>query len=712
MAFLMSPGVLTTETDLTNVVPALATSIGATVGVFQWGPVLDVTTVDYQGTLLKWFGKPNDDTATSFYTAANFLDYTNQLKIVRVVGGNAKNATSDGKGILIKNRTVYDNVFADGNAAVGAFTAKYPSEMANGLEIAMADAKTFPNWEYRSNFTNPPNVNESDNDEMHMIIIDRAGKFSGTKGTILEKYPFLSKAVDSKSSDGPSNYYKTVISRSSEYIYWTDHPTGMYNPSVTFVTGSNRIHLSDSSIETYRIEAAGNVLRLDLHGLQNGDTIVFDQINRTQTISTGVTYYVINATPATFAISLTPNGSAVDADLNGYALVRTLKPHPYSDGQKISFKNVSGVTTVQENTNYYIINVTELDFQISDTLGGTPLVFDVAGLGTLVSVAGAAWGSPKDGTVFKDLTDPISIILDGGVDDNNILDESAVLEGWQMFQDPEKEDINLLIGGAVTSYVSKYIIQNVAETRKDCIAFVSTPAELCINNPYAIDDILDWRADQRFNVDSSYGALDSGWKYQYDQYNETFRWVPLCADTAGLHARTDDTNDPWWAAAGLNRGKIKNVVKLAWNPTKTDRDRLYQAGINPVVSLSGQGVVLFGNKTLLAKPSAFDRINVRRLMIVIERAIARSAKYFLFEFINDQFTRAQFINMITPYLRTIQGRRGIAAFQIVCDETNNTQQIISTNQLVADIKVMPNYVAEFITLNFIAVNNSAMFTES
>ena len=697
MAFMLSPGVNFTETDLTNVVPSVATSIGGFVGVFQWGPVGTVESVDFQGVLTKKFGKPNLDTATSFFSASNFLDYANQLKVVRVVGANARNAVSlftggvtsisvtsggsyttfpvitiaapdegiqatatavcamasapvtaggagyavgdtftvgnatltvatvDGSGaitgitvsvagsftsftaapislvggtgsgatvsptytitgatitnngsgystanisvtgngqlsaavttntggMLIKNRDVYENVYSNGQAHVGSFAAKYPGAMGNSIQVVMADKATFASWPYRDNFNNPPNVGETDNDELHILIIDKNGKFTGTKGAILEKYEYVSKAFDSRSSDGNNNYYKEVLNRSSEYVYWMDHPT-----------------------------------------------------------------------------------------------------------------NVG---------------------------------------------AGAAWGAPKDGTVFKNMTSHLDITLAGGVDDNT-LDESILLQGWQLFADPEQVEVNLLFGGETSAITAKYIIQNIAETRRDCVAFVSPPRNICVANPNVLDDLIAWRGDVAFNVNSSYGALDSGWKYQYDQYNDVYRWVPLSADMAGLHARTDSTNDAWWAAGGLNRGQIKNVVKLSWNPGQMARDRLYQAGINPVTSFPAQGIVLFGNKTLLSKPSAFDRINVRRLFIVLEKAISRAARYFLFEF-NDAFTRAQFVAMVEPYLRMIQGRRGITGFKVVCDETNNTPYIISTNQFVADLFIRPNYSAEFITLNFIASNNSAMFTE-
>lgn len=554
MAFQLSPGVNVTETDLTNVVPTVATSIGGFVGTFQWGPVLDITSIDYQGNLVKKFGKPNADTATSFFSAANFLDYTNQLRLVRVVGANAINATASGTGVLIKNSTDYEFNHQAGNAIAGEFVAKYPGEMGNSIQVVMADKATFETWAYKANFTNPPNVGESENDELHIIIIDKLGKFTGIKGAILEKYGFLSKAFDSRANDGTSNYYKNVLNRSSQYVYWAGHPTNL-------------------------VEEEGVVV----------------------------------------------------------------------------------------------------------------------------------WGSAKDSGKFAELVTPVDIVLTGGVDDNVITD-SILVEGWKLFSNPETVDVNLLFTGEASATVSKSVIQNVAEVRKDCIVFVSPSKESCVNNPNALEDVIAWRKDTTFNVSSSYGAMDSGWKYQYDQYNDTYRWIPLSADMAGLHARTDDTNDPWWAAGGLNRGQIKNIVKLSWNPGQMERDQLYQAGINPVTSFPGQGIVLFGNKTLLAKPSAFDRINVRRLFIVLEKAISRAARYMIFE-MNDSFARASFVAMISPYLRMVKGRRGIAEFVVKCDETNNTDYIVSTNQFVGDIYIKPNYTAEFIQLNFIAANNTAIFTE-
>jgi phage tail sheath protein FI len=209
---------------------------------------------------------------------------------------------------------------------------------------------------------------------------------------------------------------------------------------------------------------------------------------------------------------------------------------------------------------------------------------------------------------------------------------------------------------------------------------------------------------------TSYAVMDSGWKYQYDKYNDVYRWVPLNADTAGLMVQTDLTRDPWYSPAGYNRGNMKNVVKLAYNPGKGDRDQLYKKGVNPVITQPGQGTVLFGDKTLLSKPSAFDRINVRRLFIVLEKAIATAAKFTLFEF-NDEFTRSQFTNLVVPFLRDVQGRRGITDFQVVCDGSNNTGEVIDRNEFIGDIYIKPARSINFIQLNFVAVRSGVEFSE-
>jgi len=286
------------------------------------------------------------------------------------------------------------------------------------------------------------------------------------------------------------------------------------------------------------------------------------------------------------------------------------------------------------------------------------------------------------------------------------------INGYNLFKSAESVDVSLILGGGQsTSTVPIHIINNIAEYRKDCIAIFSPrQADVVNNSGYAgaeVDDIVAFRNSL---PSTSYAVIDSGWKYQYDKYRDVFVYVPCNGDTAGTMVRTDIERDPWYSPAGYNRGQIKNVVKLAFNPNKSERDALYKAGINPITTFPGEGTILFGDKTMLTKPSAFDRINVRRLFIVLEKAIATAAKYTLFEF-NDAFTRAQFKALVEPFLRDVQGRRGITDFRVVCDETNNTPEVIDRNEFIGDIYIKPARSINFIQLNFVAVRTGVDFTE-
>jgi hypothetical protein len=562
MAFQLSPGVLVTERDLTNIIPAVATSTGAYAGPFVWGPVMDPTTISSENQLVARFGKPTDANAASWFTAANFLAYSNNLLIVRADTENARNATAlpSEDGIKINNINDYEQNFINGASEVGLWAAKYPGSLGNSIRVEVADSATFAAWDYAAEFDGAPGTSEfaagagGENDELHIIIIDENGAWTGTRGAILEKFEYASKASDAKKADGTNAYYKDVINTNSKYVWWMDHTTD-------------------------------------------------------------------------------------------------------------------------------------------------------------VSEGGAAWGSTAVNSVFATITADISAVLEGGVDDLAPTD-GQIETAFAMFANSELYDIALIPTGPVKASVAKFVVEQVAEARKDSVAFVSpsTTAGGVIQGTDVVEDTIAFRKGSSFNVNSSYGVLDSGWKYQYDRYNDKYRWVPLNGDIAGLCARTDNTNDPWWSPGGLNRGQIKNVVKLNITPNKTERDELYKAGINPVVSFPGQGTVLFGDKTLLAKPSAFDRINVRRLFIVLEKAIATAAKYQLFEF-NDPFTRAQFRSLVEPFLRDVQGRRGVTDFRVVCDDRNNTGEVIDRNEFVAEIYIKPTRAINFITLNFVAARTGISFDE-
>ena len=559
MAFQLSPGVLVTEKDLTSVVPAVATTAGGFAGAFQWGPVRSVTTVDSENTLVNIFGKPNSTTFQSFFTAANFLSYGNNLLVVRVVNESiAKNAVANAlaTAVIIRNEDHYTASYSAGEGSVGEWAAKYPGTLGNSLKVSMVDANAWSTWAYATNFDAAPSTSAyvsdkgGSHDELHIAVVDEDGLFTGTAGTVLEKFAFASKASDAKKPDGTTAYYKDVVNSQSQYIWWMDHTA-----------------------------------------------------------------------------------------------------------------NVAG--------------------------------------------SGTAWGNAANASLFANLTSNVTISLSGGVS-SDTPNDANIITGMSVFANDEAYDISLLPLGAASATLATYAINSIAESRKDVIVFVSPELSDVVNTATAaVDNIVEFRETL---PSSSYAVLDSGWKYQYDRYNDVYRWVPLNGDTAGLAVRTDFVADPWFSPAGFNRGQVKNVVKLAYSPGKTDRDTLYKKGVNPVVTFPGNGTVLFGDKTLLAKPSAFDRINVRRLFIVLEKAIATAAKFQLFEF-NDPFTRAQFRNLVEPFLRDVQGRRGITDFKVVCDESNNTAQVIDTNNFVADIFIKPARAINFIQLNFIATRSGISFEE-
>lgn len=722
MAFQLSPGVLVVEKDLTGIVPAVATSIGGYVGAFQWGPVNEIKTISNEAELVRTFGKPNDEVAASFFSAANFLSYSNNLKTVRVVGSSALNATADGSGLLIPNEEVWEKEHLEGANGVGSFAARCPGVLGNSIKVSLADWSNFrrslsgtvtastgsttvsgtntlftseviigetlknsagttigtvasitnnttlvlsanaavavnnssvscgplTEWEYKNEFDSAPGTSNYVNnlgglhDEMHMVVVDSDGLWTGAAGTILEKFAFVSKAADARKSDGSNSYYAEVL-RGSRYVFWMDHIVEM---STTF-----------------------------------GDAQV---------------------APLTDII--------------------TINNHPFLTGDLVKYTNGGGtdVDGLTDGETYYVIKINANSIKLALTqanaLAGTAIDLDTGATGTshlLSSVTN--WGSPAQNTTFNAIPQGSNNHqLLGGVS-NDTPSQGDILgstpgTGWDLFANPEKLDVNLLITGPHSLTVGKSVIE-IAELRMDCIAFVSPSlASVQNNSGDEATDIISERQDAMFNVNSSYGVMDSGWKYQYDKYNDKYRWVPLNADIAGLCARTDNIADPWFSPGGLNRGQIKNVVKLAFSPDKTDRDNLYKAGINPVVSFTGEGTVLFGDKTLLAKPSAFDRINVRRLFIVLEKAIATAGKYQLFEF-NDVFTRAQFRNLVEPFLRDVKGRRGIFDFRVVCDETNNTGEVIDRNEFVADIYIKPARSINFMQLNFIATRTGVSFEE-
>jgi len=652
MAFQLSPGVNVSEIDLTTIVPAVGTTEGAFAGVFNWGPFNEIISVGNELELVDRFGRPDSTNFESWFTCANFLSYARNLRVVRAGNTqNSKTATAGSETILIKNRDDYELNYLDLSAAntVGMFAARYPGDLGNSLKVstyASSNSAQFSSWAYYEEFTTAPgtstytaNLNGA-NDEMHIIVLDEDGKFSGVANTVLEKFSYVSKAFDAKNDDGSSNYYVNVINERSKYIYIMNHALGSSAnvQSITFTTSAN--------------------------GYSNGN------ITFSGGIGSGAAGYInVNATNFIVSATITNKGS-------GYNVTDTVTG-------SISSLYVGGANSV-----------------------GTPANTATAVL--QLEPETANWGLTAANTSFSQNTASYTSSLAGGV--SATVTDANIVTAYDKFANPDEVDISLIMAGSHSATVAQHIIDNIALVRKDCVAFISPRRTDVVNN--AGEEVADITAF-RNNIlarSSSYAVLDSGWKYQFDKYNNLYRWVPLNGDIAGLCVRTDFERDPWFSPAGFNRGQIKNVVKLAWNPTKANRDDLYKIGINPVVQFPGEGTVLFGDKTLQSKPSAFDRINVRRLFIVLEKAIARASKYSLFEF-NDEFTRAQFVALVEPFLRDVQGRRGIYDYRVVCDETNNTPEVIDRNEFIGDIYIKPARSINFIQLNFIAVRTGVAFDE-
>lgn len=652
MPFQVSPGVNVSEIDLTTVIPAVSTTEGGIAGHFRWGPVQKRILIDSEDSLVKQFYSPTSNSAADFFVAASFLAYGNRLYVVRVineantsasssvktsstiVGRNAIAATANTKNTVVKNDDDYENNYAattgTGSAitGIGNWVAKYPGQVGNSLRVSICASAnaytrslsgnfTFTNnsvsvtaansasaatlvagdillcgpdrspinvasvsgatvtlktkyvgntatvsaptrrWEFHGFFDAAPgtspyaSVISGTNDEMHIVVADEDGEFTGRANTVLERFSAVSKAADAKTPDGGSNFYRNVINDQSEYIWFAAHPSGITNVG----------------------------------------------------------------------------------------------------------KNAAGVNF---------------------------------GVGTQTS--------------------PINDSLKYGRDGQPPRDADYIV-GYDKFASAEDVDVSLILAGKSNSTRALHIINNIVEKRRDCIAVLSPLQTDVVNNSsYVNKEVDDSITFRNLLPSTSYAVMDSGFKYIYDKYNDIYRYVALNGDTAGLMVRTDNERDPWFSPAGFNRGQVKNVIKLAFNPNKAARDSLYKSGINPVVTFPGQGTVLFGDKTLLAKPSAFDRINVRRLFIVLEKAIATAAKFSLFEF-NDEFTRAQFRNLVEPFLRDVQGRRGIFDFRVVCDDTNNTPEVIDRNEFIGDIYVKPARSINFIQLNFIAVRTGVEFSE-
>ncbi|MDA8552710.1 phage tail sheath subtilisin-like domain-containing protein, partial [bacterium] len=625
MAFQVSPGVLVQEKDLSRIIPAVSTSIGAIAGQFAKGPVDEIVAISSEQELVETFGKPDSSNFEHFFSAANFLQYSNALRVVRATNTSLTNASASGSSILIKNDDDYENNYATGQGNVGTFTARTAGVWGNNLLVATCPSATAYEQVSSSSVANDSSA-ASVGDTT--IAVDEGSDFN--VGDIIQ---FSTTAATEDFDDGDS-YRVTAIN--TETLTFVQHPRG--------AGGLKRVISDNSKIKRKwryfdAVDGAPGTSTWTSERSGSGDEIHVVVVDQDGGVS---------GTPGEVIEVFSKLSKAADAK------------------------------TPQGDTNYYPTVIKNKSQYIYWTDHNT---------------SGTNWGNNASGTTFTAVNTPTSEALSGGADGSAVTD-GQLKTAYEKFDDAETVDIGLIIAGpsGSTTHVDNLI--TIAENRKDAIVFASPQRSDVVNitnsNTQTTNVIGFFDAIRS----SSYVVFDSGYKYCYDRYNDVYRFVPLNGDIAGLAARTDLVADAWYSPAGFNRGIVRGAVKLAYNPTKAQRDQLYPKRVNPVATFPGQGTILFGDKTGLSSPSAFDRINVRRLFITLEKAISTASKFQLFEF-NDEFTRANFRNIVEPFLREVQGRRGITDFLVVCDETNNTGDVIDRNEFKAEIFVKPTRSINF-----------------
>lgn len=672
MPFQISAGVNVSEIDLTTVVPAVATTEGAIAGHFRWGPANQPILISSESELVRRFGKPTTENFETFFTAASFLAYGNKLFVSRAVDANSAfncNAVAN-NGTAVANTLIenLDDFLVTPIPSGATYFAKYPGAMGNSLRVSVCDSA-----EAYASVAGTVTVDPTDN--------DLTFEFTPGSETI------LMRVVNSNTSPNTASAN-----------------TEAYAALATLSVGDQLV-FGNSTIgtQTSIIRSIGTPLTVDAG--ESVTQITLDE--RVRALSPFVQTTVQRQWEFAGLVDRAP-GTTLYAEARGGV----------GDELHVVVIDEGGEFTGTQGTVLELYEAVSRATDAKGEQGGTLYYADVINQGSqYIWHANHLDGAPANtaANIVASTNDKAySARMSGGISGRteDTMPVASVVSAYDKFRNAEAIDVSLILAGKARGEqgvgIANYLIDNIAEYRKDCVVFISPEREDVVSAPgFEAQNVVDFRNRLR---STSYAVLDSGYKYMYDRYNDVYRYVPLNGDIAGLAVRTDETRDPWWSPAGFNRGQIKNVVKLAHNPDKANRDLLYKNGVNPVVSFPGQGIVLYGDKTLLAKPSAFDRINVRRLFIVLEKAIATAAKFTLFEF-NDEFTRAQFRNLVEPYLRDVQGRRGIYDFRVVCDESNNTGEVIDRNEFIGDIYIKPARSINFIQLNFVAVRTGVEFSE-
>jgi len=668
MSFLSSPGVHVREIDLTGIIPSVATTVGAIAMPAQKGPSGSIVTIGSEQDLLSIFGKPNSSNFEWWFTAANFLQYSDQLKVVRPTSGHLN--AGQASGVLVRDDDHYLDAYwsetGDGQVTSNDWYARSAGTWGNSIGVQICPSATAYSQDLGTN--NLTAATESAGD------------------TVV--------AVDDADSTGYAFNVGDLISFSS-----TTTGTAM-----TFIAG-------DEGNEYQIVSISSNDLTIRLAGDPNGAGLQADIPDNSFIRRRWGFYNLFDGAPGTSAWATeNARGGNDEMHIVVYDTTGDITGYDYDvAGQSTNavierWGNVSKnpvAKNAQGGGNYYV----DLIFRGSEYIyWGDHLA------------AGTNWGTDTT-TVYTAVNTVDIATLTGGTDDYAVSNGELKI-AYDVFADTETIDINLVLAGPSSGVANTAagmdthgtMITDLCELRKDCVGFISPYRAATVGVSSSITQTANVLSGFDLLPSSSYIVYDSGYKYMYDKYNDTYRYVPMNGDTAGLCANTDKVADPWYSPAGYNRGNVRGAIKLSYNPKNSERDQLYRSRVNPVTNFPGQGVILFGDKTALSKPSAFDRINVRRLFLVLEKAIATASKYQLFEF-NDEFTRASFRNMVEPFLRDVQGRRGIFDFKVVCDSTNNTGEVIDRNEFIGDIYIKPARSINFITLNFVAVRTGVAFNE-
>lgn len=642
MAFSVSPSVIVREVDASAAVPAIATPPAAVAGVFRWGPVGETVLVSSENELVERFGKPNDNNFETFFVAADYLSYANALWVVRADNGAAK---AGGYTTLVLDGESVD----EGNSAAGAFEALYPGALGNAIEVSYAKSTAFSN--------------------------DVAAV-----GDLLDTFTFTAVGNTSLSFSSELEYASSSIDL---LVVETDKLPAISSGD-TIEIGNDSVGYQSLVVSTFTETA------LDQYGVEEetGNTALITHYQ--YEIAFTSLYKLFETQPS--KVKLTRKWSASS----------TFGKAPSTNNFHILVKDKTGAITGEEGAILEVYNDVSTNASATKLDGSSNYFVDVID-------NGSDWIAVANSAALVAATSAVET-FGGGTDGTTETATSigTLAAAYDLFANSNEIDLSFVLQGKgdQNGVLANYLISNVAESRKDVVAFVSPSKADVVDENKTNTKLANVIAYRNRLQNSSYWFMDSGYKYRYDKYNDKYRWVPLNGDMAGLASRVE----PFESPAGYRKGVIKNVVKLAFNPNKAQRDQLYSADVNPVMSQVGQGIVLFGDKTGLGLPSAFDRINVRRLFIAVEKAIANAAQSFLFE-LNDEFSQTQFRNIVEPFLREIQGRRGIIDFRVISDATVNTPAIIDQGKFRANIFIKPARSINVIELTFVATRTGIEFEE-